>query len=317
MEKIYDKKISPILIIVILIIAIIALFISICFVACGEEDATSGPPPEEVPAAEPEPEPESEGEEDPDIITVKEKIVYENEGLVITLKGFLAGEEGRIASWPKFQFLVENGTSENLKIRTIESSVNGVMVNSYMMCETGPGGWSDAEMGLFTTDLNRANIEKIKDVEFVFHFIGEQSAIDYRYSDVISIRTSVDNSYVQAYDDSGTVLVDRGGIKIVNQGLFFESDISDVDLNLYIENNSGDDVRVRAKSCNINGIFIETFSEAVVLGGKKAYTAITFEKTALLSEGIEDVELLEIVFEISESRSYSLIFDSEEITIEI
>ena len=314
------KNVSSILIIIILIISIIVTFIVLCFVACDEEGRSSKPPPKEEAApgqgSGTTPGSEQEGEEDdPGRITVKEKIVYDNEGLVITLKGFTENEEDRIASWPKFQFLVENGTSENLRIRTTESSVNGVMVNSYMMCEIGPEEWANAEMGLFSTDLKRANIEIIKDVEFIFHFIGEQSAIDYRYSDVISIRTSADYSYVQTYDDSGGVLVNRDGIKIVNQGLYYESDTSGLVLNLFIANNSGSDVRVMPKSCYIDGVLIEIFAEAVVLDGKKAFTVLTFEEEDLLSNGIEDAELLEIVFEISGAKSYSLIFDSEEIRI--
>ena len=297
------------------------IVVSFFFADCGKKTES---PPEPSAAEESasesgaEPGPEGdEGDETPGAITVEEKIVYENEGLVITLKGFVEGEEGRLSSWPKIQFLVENGTPEHLKIRTTESSVNGVMVNSYMKCEVGPGERADAEMGLFTTDLKRANIEKIIDVDFIFHFIGETSATDYRYSDVVSIRIAADNSYMQTYDDSGVLLVDQGGIKIVNQGLSYENDISDRDLSLYIENNSNDNVRVRVKSCYVNGVLIEFYTETVVLSGKKAYTAFTFKKATLLSNGVEDIELLEIVFEISESRSYALIFDSEEVLIKV
>ena len=53
----------------------------------------------------------------------------------------------------------------------------------------------------------------------VFIFFNKESWDAIADTDMIKIDTSIADGYVQNYDDSGDVLVDANGVKIVGKGL--------------------------------------------------------------------------------------------------
>ena len=69
---------------------------------------------------------------------------------------------------PAISFLVENNTTRKIAVQAEDCSVNGYMVNNLMSIDTIPGKKANGYMTLSKTDLDKAGISKIENVEFRF-----------------------------------------------------------------------------------------------------------------------------------------------------
>lgn len=102
-----------------------------------------------------------------------------------------------------------------------------------------------------------------------------------------------------------TVLVDENGVRIVATGLEYGNNM--VNLNLLIENNSGQDLSFVSGSlgysCNsINGYMVEEgYMNADVTAGNKANETVSFSMDGLRLYGITEVADIEIGFSVSDS----------------
>ena len=144
-------------------------------------------------------------------ITVSEQVLLDKDGIKITLKGFqLDGIFG-----PSLKVLVENNTNEPITVQTRDTVVNGVMQTTTFSCDVVSGKKANDEIIIMNSGLDRAGIEVIKDIELKFHIFNTDPWDTIFDSEAIFITTTADPSYVQKYDDSGFVALEKNGIKIV------------------------------------------------------------------------------------------------------
>ena len=156
-----------------------------------------------------------------------------------------------------------------------------------------------------------ANIEKIKDIEFTLHIFDTESWDDIINTDTINIKTSIDDSYVQTYDDSGFKILDQNGIKVVVKKLDSEDSFWGADIYVYIENNGDDDITIQLRDVSVNGFMVDPAFSSDVLAGKKSFDSITFFESDLEDNGIEKIEDLEFYFKIINADNWNDIFESE------
>lgn len=86
-------------------------------------------------------------------------------------------------------------------------------------------------------------------MEFAFHIFDTESWDDIADTEVIKVDTSAAGSYTQTYDDSGEVLVDADGVKIVGKGLSADGSFWGPGVILYIENNTERILLCRSEMC--------------------------------------------------------------------
>lgn len=114
--------------------------------------------------------------------------------------------------------------------------------------------------------------------------------------------------------NEGTVLYDKGGIKITYQN-YTVNNYGDFAINLLIENNSSKYICVQARSESINGYMIEAIMSDDVQAGKKAYADMKFSSYSLKENHISSVYDLQFSFHIFEEEGWDTIDDSQLINL--
>jgi hypothetical protein len=257
---------------------------------------------------------DSTGTETPDAdaeeISIEEQVLYDANDIKITATGL---EDGWMGT--ELKLLIENNSSQNITVQARNANVNGYMVDTMLSADVAAGKKANDSLTFETSGLNECGIESIATMEFYFHIFDSESWDDILDTDVISIDTSIAESYTQTVDDSGEVLVDSNGVKVVAKGLSADGSFWGPGVILYIENNSEQDITVQVRDVSVNGFMVDsTMSEDVVVG-KKAISAVQFFSSDLEENSITDITDVELYFHIFDLDSWETIFDSDVINI--
>lgn len=244
-------------------------------------------------------------------IDVLEQVLLDQEGILITLKSLELDE----LFGPSLKVLVENNSDKSITVQTRESSVNGIMADTMFSCEVGPAKKVNDKITFMESDFEEAGISTIKDIELKFHIFETENWTGLFDSEAIAITTTADPSYVQAYDDSGIVVMEDQGFKIVMKRISSEDSFWGADVYVYIENNSETDATFQARDVSINGFMIDPVFSSEVLAGKKAYDTLTFFESDLEENEIESVDEMELSFHIFEASGWETILDTDNVKI--
>lgn len=244
-------------------------------------------------------------------ITIDEQVVLEQDGIKITAKSITFDD-----FWgPSIKLLIENNSDKSATIQVRDVSVNDVMIETLFSSDVAPGKKANDEITFLVTDLDIANIKKIKNIEFKFHIFDTETWDTIFDSDVVKIVTTVDPTYLQTYDDSGFLTLDKNNIKVITKKLDSANSIWGADVYLYIENNSTDNITIQLRNVSVNGFMIDPIFSCDVVSGKKAFDAITFMESDLTNNDIKKIEELEFNFHVFDSNTWDTIFDSETIKV--
>ncbi len=246
-------------------------------------------------------------EESPDA-AIEEQLLIDQEGVKITAVSL--EEDGFFG--PEVKLKIENTTDKNITVQTLDTSINGLMIEPTLSCNVAAGMQANDVMAFYTVDLENNGIEKIASIEFKFNIFETDSYDTILVTDAIILDTAAKDGYVQAYDDTGEVILDSNDIKIVAKGLVTD-DLMGPEIKLYIENNSKTGITVETQNFSINGIMVSPITYSAVLPGKKANTEISFYD--LEENGIEDISNAEFSFHIADSATYDTILDSDVIAL--
>lgn len=243
-------------------------------------------------------------------VTIEEKELYNQNGIVITATSLeMNGSFG-----PEIKVLVENNSEKNVTVQARSSSINGYMMDFSFSCDVAAGKKANGALSLMSSDLEACGIETIADIEFSFYIFDTDTWDTIANSDVITISTSASGSYEQEYDNSGDVIYDNNGIRIISKGLA-EDELYGPELSLYIENNSDQNITVQPRDTSINGFMVEPVLSPEIVPGKKILTGMTFFSSDLESNGITDIETIETSFHIYYTDTWDILEDTAPITI--
>lgn len=243
-------------------------------------------------------------------VTVAETVLLDEKDIKITATGL---EDGLFGT--ELKLLIENNSSTNVTVQARKTCVNGFMVDSMLSADVAAGKKANDNLTFTTSGLKDCGIDTIATMEFSFHIFTTEDWEDYLDSDLLSLNTSVADTYTQTYDDSGEVFYDQNGIKIIGKGLSTEGSFWGPGLILYIENSSDKDFTVQVREVSVNGFMIEPTLSQDVLIGKKALTAVTFFDTDLEENGITDISDIEASFHVFDMDSWDTIVDTEPVKI--
>ncbi len=244
-------------------------------------------------------------------VSVKERVLLDQDGMIITLKSLK--QDGIFG--PSLKVLIENNSEKSVTVQIRDSSINGVMADAMFSSEVAPDKKANDEITFMKSDLERANISLIKDIEFKFHIFDSKTWDGILDSDVIAIKTTADQGYVQTYDDSGEVVLEEKEIRIVMKRVNSKDSFWGADVHVLIENDSDLDATVQARDVSINGFMIDPIFSCEVLAGKKAYDTITFLESDLLNNDIKTIDEMELSFHIFSMSGWDTIYDSPKISV--
>lgn len=232
-------------------------------------------------------------------VTIENQELYNQNGIVIT-----ATELNMNGTWgPEIKVIVENNSDKNITVQTRNSSVNGFMTEISFSCDVVAGKKANDSLIFESSSLEACNIETLADIEFSFYIMDSETWDEIASTEIITINTSANGNYEQSYDDSGDVIYENNGIRIISKG-FVEDGIFGPELSLYIENNSGQNITVQARDTSVNGFMIEPNMSADVVSGKINLDGMTFFSSDFESNGITDVESIETAFHIFNTESW-------------
>ena len=243
--------------------------------------------------------------------TITEQVLYDENDIKITATGL---EDGLFGT--ELQLLIENNSGQGVTVQARNANVNGYMVSTMMSADVAAGKKANDSLTFETSGLKECGIETIATMEFSFHIFNTESWDDVADTEVIKVDTSAAGSYTQTYDDSGEVLVDADGVKIVGKGLSADGSFWGPGVILYIENNTEKDITVQVRDVSVNGFMVDSSMSEDVVAGKKALSAVQFFSTDLESNSITDITDVELYFHIFELSTMDTVFDSDVITIQ-
>lgn len=215
---------------------------------------------------------------------------------------------------PEVKLLIENNTKEDLTIQCRNSSVNGYMIDAMMSVDVASGKKANDELSFRKTDLEICGIKTIADMEFSFHIFSSDDWDDYLDTDLIQLKTESAEDYKYIFDDAGTLLYNENDIKIVVKGLTNDS-LFGPSVLLYIENNREQNITIQTKDESVNGFMVDAICSIDILAGKRAIDTITFMKSDLEENAIDQIDSAEFLFHIYDSDTWDTIIDTELLTI--
>lgn len=253
---------------------------------------------------------ETEASEETSTVTIEEQVLYEGNDVKITATGL---EDGLFGT--ELKLLIENNSSKSVTVQARNSIVNGFMVDTMMSADVAAGKKANDSLTFETSGLKDCGIETIATMEFYFHIMDTETWEGIVDTDTIVVNTSVASTYVQEVDDSGEVLVDANGVKIIGKGLSANDSFWGPGVILYIENNSDKNVTIQVRDVSVNGFMIDSTMSEDVVAGKKAMSAVQFFSSNLEENSITDITDVELYFHIFDMESWDTVFDSDVIAI--
>ena len=239
-------------------------------------------------------------------VTVEEQVLYEGNNVKITATGF-----GEDIFGPELKLSIENNTDQNIVVQTRDASVNGYMVTTLFSVDVAAGKKANESLIFDSASLEECGIDTVASMEFGFVILNGDSYEEIFNTEICTVGTSAADSYTQEYDDSGEVLVDNNGIRIICKGLSESDSFWGPGVLLYIENNSSQDIVVQARDASVNGYMVDSSMSQDVVVGKKAVTAIQFFDTDLEEKSIDTIESAEFSFHIFNWETFDNILDTE------
>ena len=161
----------------------------------------------------------------------------------------------------------------------------------------------------------KSGIKTIADVEFYITIQDSETWETIDRSELIKLESS-EIGYEQQVDDSGEVIFDSNGIKIVNKGLKHDS-FWDGLLVFYIENNNNQPITVYAENVSVNG-FMEDVS---MWSDLRANTRMVdgmhlLDLSDLELESIDEIKEVEFNLRIVNGQNWNDIAKTDTITLQ-
>ena len=248
----------------------------------------------------------------PSEASISEQQLFDQDGIVITATGLKS--DGVFG--PEISVLIENNSDKNITVQTRNGSVNGYMMDLQISSDVASGKKTNDSIILMENVLERCNIDMISDIEFSLHIFDSESWETIVDTEMIRIDTSAAGTFDQVYDNSGNVVYENNGIRIISKD-FLEDGVFGPEQYLYIENNSGQNIIVQTRNTSIDGYMVDTVISSEILSGKVRIDAMTFMRTDIETNGITNIETIETSFAILNADNFETIEETAPISISV
>ena len=245
------------------------------------------------------------------IASISEQVVFDQDEIKITATGL---ESDGSLFGAEVNFLIENNSEQNITVQARGVSVNGYMVDTSMSADVATGKKNNTSMTIMGASLEECGISAIADIEFSFHILDAEEWETIADSEVISLHTSIVDSYTQEYDESGEVIYEDENVRIISKDIASD-DIWGPSAVFYIENISDTDLTVQARDTSVNGFMVSPSFSPEISAGKRIISNMTFLSTDLEENNIEEISDIETTFHIFTTSDWETIVDTEPITI--
>ncbi len=252
---------------------------------------------------------DSEKKEEKVDVTITETVCFEYEGFKVTAKEIV---DDKI--WGAgIKLYIENNGSKEYKLSTHAVIVNNCMVDSYSGCSVAAGKKANETLYLSSSDLEAAGVTNIGQIEIYFYLYDSDTYETVYEAECVTIKTSAFESMDTTADESGHVLYEQNGIKIIGKYVD-ESSIFGSSVLLCVKNSTDKNISVSCDDLSVNGFMISGYYHADVYAGKYSFDDITLLSSDLEDNGITSIDTIELKFRIYDSDTYDTIAETDPIS---
>ena len=299
-----------------MLIALLLAMVMILATACSSSDEVKQPAnvngdssvtSKEEPAGN---DSNNEQENDTVEITVAETVLYEADGVKVTATGYEDGWMG-----PEIKILVENDSSRNVLVTSASVSANGYMMPSAALyAEVAAGKKANETLTIMSSELDQSGIEMLAELQFYLQIQDPETWETITTSDLLTLTTSA-APYDQPVDDSGDVLYDSDGIRIICKGLK-QDIIWDGTVVFYMENNSGKEISIYAENVSVNGFMQDVGLWSDLRPSTKIIDGMSMiDLSDLEIENIDQIENIEFNLRIVDANTWEDIVTTDVLTL--
>ena len=252
----------------------------------------------------------NEQENDTVEITVAETVLYEADGVKVTATGYEDGWMG-----PEIKILVENDSSKNVLVTSASVSANGYMMpTASLYAEVAAGKKANETLSIMSSELDQSGIEMLAELQFYLQIQDPETWETITTSDLLTLTTSA-APYEQPVDDSGDVLYDSDGIRIICKGLK-QDIIWDGTVVFYMENNSGKEISIYAENVSVNGFMQDVGMWSDLRPSTKIIDGMSMIDLSVLEiENIDQIENIEFNLRIVDANTWEDIVTTDVLTL--
>ena len=143
------------------------------------------------------------------VATIEETVMWDNEDIKVTALNLTSNQYYHILN-----LRIENKTGRDLYVMASRTAVNSFVVEPIMGADVPANSTVEDEFKIWLKDVDA---KVIADIETRFSYSSSDRYLN-RTTERVKLETSAAASHDYSYDESGTVLYDADGLKIICQG---------------------------------------------------------------------------------------------------
>ena len=243
-------------------------------------------------------------------VTIAETVLYEADGIKVTAKSLADGLLGT-----EVKLLIENDSSKNILITSSSVSANGYMMpTAALYAEVAAGKKANESLTLMSSELDQCGIETLAEMQFYLQIQDPETWETIKTTDLITLATSA-TGYTQPVDDSGDVLYNENGYKVVCKGLK-QDIIWDGTVVFYMENNSNKAVSIYAENVSVNGFMQEVGLWSALRPSTKMIDGMSMiDLSDLEITNIDEIKTIEFNLRIVDAETWEDIVTTDAMTL--
>lgn len=251
----------------------------------------------------------SESAAEENAVTLDETVIYDDNDIKITATGI---KEDSFFG-PELNLLIENNGTQNIVVQPDYCLVNGYMMYGLMSSDVAAGKKNNDTMVFSGSTLKACGIDQIADIRLRLTVSDSDSWMPLFKTDEITLQTSATDTYTQTYDDSGEVIYDTNGIKVVAKSV--DDEFLGKGVVFYLENNTDRHVVVNGENISVNGYMMTDLFYADLASQSHAVDILTLLSSDLQNNAIDTIEEVDLTLRITDYDSYDNIDTTSPITL--
>lgn len=292
-----------------------AVVFSTMLAGCGSESKTpsdvkpdSGVPATEETEAVSEEETLSAGSSE---VTLDEKEIYNNNGIIVTARGIDSGLMGTNVS-----LNIQNTTDQDVLITAKDISVNDyVMSQAGLYVEVAAGKAANDNICLYASELEECGIDTIAEIEFFLVVSDNETWEEIDTSQLVTLTTSAGADFVQTVDDTGDVMYDSNGVRVICKGLKDDL-VWSGSVVFYMENNTDRALSVYAENVSVNGYMEDVSLWSDMQPGKRAVQGMSIlDLSDLGIKNIDEIHEIEFSLRIVDADTWEDVAATDMMTL--
>ena len=183
-----------------------------------------------------------------------------------------------------------------------------------MYADVAAGKKANESLILLSSEVDRSGITTLAELQFIIQLQDSETWDTIDTTELLTLTTSA-APYEQPVDDSGDILYDSDGIKIVCKGL--KQDIVwDGTVVFYMENASGKDITVYAENVSVNGFMQDAGLWSNLRNNTKLIDGMSMiDLSDLEITNIDEIENIEFNLRIVDAESWNDIVTTDVLTL--